>query len=277
MIAEVFLETVKILSMVFVLMTLVEYLVLRFEEEIKRKVTGRPWTQYVAASALGAIPGCMDAFFVVSLYISGVVGFGALSSVMLSTAGDEAFVMLAMIPDAAIQVFAACFALGVVGGYLGDLFAEKLDLKLCKSCEVPIHKVEKRVDLRHFLKEHVWEHIIKQHIPQLFAWLFFTLIAVEWLISNFDLEALLPESRLWLIIFAALLGAIPESGPHLMLVVLFSKGLIPFSVLLVNTLSQDGHGLLPLLSHSLEDTLYVQVFTTLFALGVGLLLFLLGF
>lgn len=77
-----------------------------------------------------------------------------------------------------------------------------------------------------------------------------------------------------MILLAALIGIIPESGPHMVFLILYSKGLIPFSVLLVSTLSQDGHGLLPLLSHTIKDTLNVQLFTTGFSLIIGLILIL---
>ncbi|GAI06206.1 unnamed protein product, partial [marine sediment metagenome] len=86
----------------------------------------------------------------------------------------------------------------------------------------------------------------------------------------------LPENRLFLIILAALIGIIPESGPHLVFLTLYSQGLIPFSVLLVSSLSQDGHGLLPLLSYSVKDTIKVQIFTTIFSLLVGIILYLIG-
>jgi len=82
--------------------------------------------------------------------------------------------------------------------------------------------------------------------------------------------------KLALIVFAALIGIIPESGPHLLFLLLFSRGLVPFSVLLVNTISQDGHGLLPLLSYSVKDTIYVQILTTAFSLAVGIILYLIG-
>ena len=82
--------------------------------------------------------------------------------------------------------------------------------------------------------------------------------------------------KLALIVFAALIGILPESGPHLLFLLLFSRGLVPFSVLLVNTISQDGHGLLPLLSYSVKDTIYVQILTTAFSLAVGIILYLIG-
>ena len=103
------------------------------------------------------------------------------------------------------------------------------------------------------------------------------MLAIDFLMKSFHIESVISGLPvLPLIVFAALIGIIPESGPHLLFLVLFSKGWIPFSVLLVNTISQDGHGLLPLLSYSVKDTIYVQVFTTSFALAVGIVLFLIG-
>ena len=272
----VFLETSKILLMVALLMVVIEFLELRFKDQIQKLVTERPVNQIIMAALLGAIPGCMDAFFIVSLYIHGLVGFGALVAVMLSTAGDEAFIMLTMIPDAALLIFFICIILGVVGGFLADRFAKAINLKTCQPCAIEVHDID--LNFKHFLKEHVYRHILRKHIPKLFLWIFFTLLAVDYLVSRFDLASVISGlSTFTLIILAALVGIIPESGPHLVFLILYSKGMIPFSVLLVNTLSQDGHGLLPLLSYSVKDTIHVQIFTTLFSLFLGTLLFMIGF
>jgi hypothetical protein len=100
---------------------------------------------------------------------------------------------------------------------------------------------------------------------------------IDYLMVFSDLALFLSSlPKLLLIIFAALIGMIPESGPHMVFLILFSRGMIPFSALLVSTLSQDGHGLLPLLSHSRRDTMLVQVFTTIFSLIVGIVLYLWG-
>ena len=267
-----FLTTAKIILMITVFMIIIEYLELKFKEKIREKITGRPLNQYVIASLLGIIPGCMDAFFIVSLYTHGLVGFGALVAVMLSTAGDEAFIMLAMVPEAALKIFAICLVLGIVGGFLADKLIKLLNVKIREHCIIEIHEEETTL---HFLKEHVYDHILREHVPRLFLWIFVPLTVVDFLLMNFDLASIIEGmSVLWLIIIAALIGVIPESGPHMIFLVLYSKGLIPFSVLLVSTLSQDGHGLLPLLSHSIKDTLYVQIFTTGFSLIIGLVLYL---
>ena len=246
-------------------MIIIEYLELKFKEKIREKITGRPLGQYVIASLLGTISGCMDAFFIVSLYTHGLVGFGALVAVMLSTAGDEAFIMLAMAPEAALKIFAICLVLGIVGGLLADKMVKLLNVKIREHCIIEIHEEETTARA----------HIIKEHMPRLFFWIFVPLTVVDFLMMNFDLASIIEGLPvLWLIVIAALVGVIPESGPHMIFLVLYSKGLLPFSVLLVSTLSQDGHGLLPLLSYSIKDTLYVQIFTTGFSLIIGLVLYL---
>ena len=76
---------------------------------------------------------------------------------------------------------------------------------------------------------------------------------------------------------AALVGIIPDSGPHLLFVFLFVDGTIPFSVLLTSAIVQDGHALLPLLSVSVRDSATIKLFNLMVGLALGLLVFALGF
>ncbi len=275
LISEILLGTLKILLIVLALMILTEYLELRFKDKIREKITRKPSNQYVISSFLGVVPGCVDAFFIVSLYVHGLVGFGALVAVMIATAGDGAFVMLAMMPRTALLIFAICLVLGIIAGYLADWVARKVKLKTCQPCEIEIHE-EEELSIKHFLKEHVYNHIIKRHLPRLFLWLFFTMLALQLILFKFDLATIMPQNTLLLIILAALVGIIPESGPHLIFLLLYFHGLAPFSVLLVSSIVQDGHGLLPLLSYSIKDTFYVKAFNVAFGLVVGLILFCIG-
>lgn len=77
-------------------------------------------------------------------------------------------------------------------------------------------------------------------------------------------------------LLGVLIGIIPESGPHLIFVMMFAEGLIPFSVLLASSISQDGHGLLPLLSYTVRDTMLIKVFNIGAALLVGYIAYWLG-
>ena len=271
------LDTVRILAVVFMLMVVVELAELKGGRVIRRVLTPRRGLQYVIASALGVIPGCVDAFLVVSLYKAGLVGFGALAAVMLATSGDEAFVMLATIPGAALWIFGLCFVVGIAGGALADGLVAGLRLRLCESCGAQVHAADEAgFSWRHFLVEHVYGHIIGKHLVSLFFWLFLTLLALRIAEHYINLEALLPASPLLLVGLASLIGLVPESGPHLVFVLLSAKGLIPFSVLAASSVAQDGHGVLPLLAYALKDAVYVKVFAAVVGLIIGLILLGLG-
>ncbi|MEW6374535.1 MAG: putative manganese transporter [Thermodesulfobacteriota bacterium] len=128
----------------------------------------------------------------------------------------------------------------------------------------------------HYLREHIIDHIIKKHIWRVFLWTFFALLIVHVGLEQWNLEGFVKENMAWILVISALLGIIPESGPHLIFVTMFAQGLIPFSVLLTSSFVQDGHGMLPLLSHSLRDSILIKLFNLAFGLGVGIIFYWIG-
>jgi hypothetical protein len=129
----------------------------------------------------------------------------------------------------------------------------------------------------HFLKEHLWEHITKVHMPRIFLWIFGTLFVFNILLSYINIEAWMSENMLYLLIIAVLIGIIPESGPHFIFITLFAQGTIPFSVLLASSISQDGHGMLPLLAESKRGFLGVKLVNIIYALIVGIFVYAIGY
>jgi hypothetical protein len=81
---------------------------------------------------------------------------------------------------------------------------------------------------------------------------------------------------LWVLMIAGLIGIIPESGPHFIFVMMYAQGLVPFSVLFTASFVQDGHGMLPMLSYSLKDALWIKLFNLIFGLGIGVILYTVG-
>ncbi len=273
LISDVLMETLKILAIVFILMVIIEYLELRTRKKMSSWMIRGTWRQYAISSFLGATPGCVGAFASVSFYVHGFMSLGAITATMIATSGDEAFVMLAKFPEIALGLFALLFILGIVTGFLTDVFAKKFGIKQCKKCVIEEHLDEyTKVRKHHFLREHVVEHIIKQHLPRLFLWVFFALLAIQLALAYTDLGAILSGLPVpVLIISAAIIGIIPGSGPHLPFVFLFAEGLIPLSVLLTSSIAQDGHGLLPMLSYTVRDSLIVKIFNVIYAIAIGLL------
>ncbi|HHE74722.1 MAG TPA: selenocysteine protein, partial [Desulfobacteraceae bacterium] len=129
----------------------------------------------------------------------------------------------------------------------------------------------------HYLHDHIWNHIIKKHILRVFLWTLGALLFVDLGLQAWHLESFVHQNMIWILVVAALVGMIPESGPHLVFVMMYAKGMIPFSVLLTTSFIQDGHGMLPMLSYSLKDSVLIKIFNLVFGLGIGSILFMLGF
>ena len=324
---------------VFVMMLIVDFLDMFSKKKLTYVMRGGIWRQYTVASFLGAMPGCLGAFMSVSLYVHGLLSFGALTGAMIATSGDEAFVMLAKFPGTALLLFGMLFALSIPLAWIADRIVKATQYVPCESCgldeyhaEEEIHKftweglMENLVKVSparyslllafgfftvlillgiagpqswdwerltllvllflalfilvavadHYLKEHIWSHIIKTHIWRIFLWTFFALVIVYAGLTYWNFKTLISNNIPWMFLLGALVAVIPESGPHLVFVMLFAEGVIPFSVLFTSSFVQDGHGILPLLSYTVRDSILIKILNLLFGLSIGMILYLIG-
>jgi hypothetical protein len=332
---------------VFVMMLLVDFIEVASKGRMSVIIKGSPWRQYTLASFLGSTPGCLGAFMNVSLYVHGMISFGAIVGGMIATSGDEAFVMLAQFPGTAVALFVLLFVFGIIFAWVSDRVVPLLGIVPCESC-MDAHCEEclpgmanhekisdifrpanlsenfrtlsftrflllilivtflvlitmgilgpstwdwKRVTFiclslctlciimvcsEHYLESHIWDHIIQKHLFRVFLWTFGALLFVHWGLTFWNMDHFIQEHMLWVLLIGALMGIIPESGPHLIFVMMYAQGLVPFSVLLTASFVQDGHGMLPLLSYSLKDSLLIKIFNLVFGLVVGGVFFSLG-
>ncbi len=270
-------ESLKVTLFVLAMMIAVDFINVKTKGKLESILrSGNKWKQYFVASLLGTAPGCLGSFAGVSLYIHGMISFGALTGLMFATAGDEQFIMLAMFPKVALIMFGILFLLGIFAGYFTDYLIKKFDVKTCTDCEFKQYHPHEE-GYKHYLKNHIWMHIIKGHLIKIFLWTFGALLIVEYGMRFIDLKSITSNYTFFLLILSALIGIIPESGPHLIFVMLFAKGLVPFSVLFTSSIVQDGHGLLPLLSYSIKDSIKIKVFNFVFGLAIGIVIFLFGY
>jgi hypothetical protein len=129
----------------------------------------------------------------------------------------------------------------------------------------------------HFLDEHLWKHIIRQHVPKIALWTFGALLLIHFVLNSVDLQTWVSENTLLVLLIAVLFGLIPESGPHLVFITMFISGTIPFSVLLANSITQDGHSSLPLLAESKQGFILTKSINLVIGLLVGFVGYLFGF
>lgn len=128
----------------------------------------------------------------------------------------------------------------------------------------------------HYLKDHIWSHILKEHLWRVFLWTFFALLFIDIGFGYGNLAEFIKSHPGWILVISAAVGMIPESGPHLVFVMMFANGMVPFSVLFTSSFVQDGHGILPLLSYAPRDSLIIKLFNLIFGLAVGLVLYSIG-
>jgi hypothetical protein len=130
----------------------------------------------------------------------------------------------------------------------------------------------------HFLEEHLYTHVAREHVPRLFLWVLGVLFVIEWAgAGRLPVLAAIQEHPLLALLAAVLIGIVPESGPHLVFVTLYARGAIPFSVLLASSVAQDGHGSLPLLAESRLEFLKVKAVNVAAAALLGLAALMLGY
>ncbi len=129
----------------------------------------------------------------------------------------------------------------------------------------------------HFLEQHLWGHVLKKHLLKIFLWSFGTLMVFHYLNQYYDLSHLVKDNIWMVLLIAVLIGIIPESGPHFIFVIMFAAGTLPFSILLANSIVQDGHGSLPLIAESPKAFTIVKIINVVVGLFIGAAGLLLGF
>lgn len=176
---------------------------------------------------------------------------------------------------AALLTSLALFALAVATGTFGPASWSWVRISLLVVTAMALAVVWTVSE--HFLEEHLWRHVARTHVPRVFAWVLATLTLLalvrHWRI---DVSGYVAAQPLMAIGVAALLGLIPQSGPHMVFVTLYAQGAVPLSVLLTSSVVQDGHGALPLLAESRLEFVKVKAVNLAAGLVLGLAAYVLG-
>ncbi len=277
-------ESVSITLLVLLLMAVVESINISSSGRLFKRLHGKPVAEVALACLLGAMPGCAGGFVVVSLFTHRLLSFGALIGGMIATFGDEALFLAAQDPMQALILTGVLFAIGFVVGLL-LLKVPENKIVTFENHDFVIHEEHRherpenhgksfRERMSHYLREHVWEHVIKQHALKLFLYAFGTLLVLGILNHFVDLQAIMEHNAWtkWLLLLIAVgVGFLPVSGPHLIFVMLFLQGNIPFAVLLANSIAQNGHACIPLLAQSKQNFLIMKGITMALGLIIGAL------
>ena len=203
-------HSLEITGLVFSMMLVIDLINVKVKGMISKFVGDQGFTQYLLTNFLGATPGCLGSFTNVSLYIHGMVSFGALTGSMIATSGDGAFVMIAQLGWIAILVFVILFFLGIIGSYLSDVLVKIFKIKVATKCRLQVYHEPDKQEKGHYFFEHIWKHLIKKHLLRIFLWTFGSLLIVHVISDNFDIEDFSTNYILLIMLIAALIGLLPD-------------------------------------------------------------------
>ena len=123
----------------------------------------------------------------------------------------------------------------------------------------------------HFLEEHLWQHVIKVHLPKIFFWTFTVILCLTILNNYVNIHDIIDSKPFIVLLIAILVGLIPQSGPHLIFLILFANGDLPLGIFLANCIVQDGHGALPLLAESRKAFFVSKTIKVVVAIFAGII------
>ncbi len=126
-IVEIFVASVRdgyvqVSAFVAVTVLLFSYVQYRSHGALMDKLQAHTRLQPLVGALMGLTPGCGGAIVMMPLYVRGTVSFGTVVSTLAATAGDSAFVILALAPQAALYVYAMAFVAALAFGYAIDVF-----------------------------------------------------------------------------------------------------------------------------------------------------------
>lgn len=365
-------NSILITGLVVIMMMMIESLNIESKGLLFKGLRSTKTGQVVIGALLGSIPGCMGGFATVSLYTHRMFSFGALVAMMIASSGDEAFMMLAMIPQQSLIIFAALFIIAIIAGIATDIIRDRYHSRKCSmpdhsGCGVETechdgyviheetshqhhssHARWKRLTMfvglgifiaalatgklghdhgahghvheegihqehihteghthaheetpfhinllnedwmnvlfaglsvimlfvlifasDHFVESHLWDHVVRKHLPTIFAWTFGVLLILGVVLGHFDISGWISDNTFLMILLAAMIGIIPESGPHMVFITLFAAGVVPMPVLLASCISQDGHASIPLLAESKKSFIAAKLINCAVAIAAG--------
>lgn len=339
---EIINQTIMISGFVLYMLLIIEYINVKSNGNWSNSFKKSSIKQISFSTLFCSIPGCIGIFSIVSLFTHNIIKFSSLLAGSIASLGDEAFVMISLIPNTYLKLIIILILLGIIIGFISKLIIKNDTFHKDNETHYQTHdenhchcfdkkeftnQIKKITFLRafiitilmfivlyqlfqghehaghecneshhmdiweniffiigsifsifivitvpeHFLNEHLWGHIIKKHFFKIFLWTFVALVGISVLTHFLDFNSWVENNKFPLLFLAILIGFIPISGPHLIFITLFANNLIPFSILLVNSFVQDGHGGIPLIAESKRSFIKLKLIKASIALIIGLL------
>lgn len=234
-------DCLKMLPFLFLAYLLIEYIEQFHSARLQRLLAGNGRWGFAVGSVLGLAPQCGFSAMAANLYAGRVITPGTLLAVFIATS-DEALPLLAASGDGGtlLRLLAWKLALGLLCGFGLDRLAKRGRWGgfsgRQEDCDCHDHHEDEKVlpaALRHTVR-----------VFGLVLGLSLALAAAFQLVGQTWLATLLARVGVWQIPLAALVGLVPNCAVSVLLMGLYTDGLLGFGALLAGLCSGAGVGLI---------------------------------
>ncbi len=271
---EPFIDTLKILPLLFLAYLLMEWLEKKSSAKMERALGKIGKAGPVVGSLLGCVPQCGFSGASANLYTAGIITEGTLIAVFLSTSDEAIVLLLSSLSsfDVIGKLVLAKVIIGIVAGYLIDFINKKRKIKkvpveMCRDCGCEEEEGIFKPALKHTFKVGLFIFIVN--------FILFNVASV--LGSDFISSILLSGSFLQPFI-TGLVGLIPNCAVSAAITELYCEGALSFGSAIAGLCSGAGVGLAVLFKANPIKKENFRIVFILFCVAVasGILLNLFG-
>lgn len=263
-IADSFIDSIKLLPFLFLTYLAMEYLEHRAGEKMQDIIKKSGKAGPLIGGLLGVFPQCGFSAAASNLYAGRIISLGTLMAVFLSTSDEMLPIMISENAGLSMmgKVLAVKVLFAVAAGFAIDLvFGRK----------------EKNMQIEHLCERHhchcergIWKSAL-HHTVEIFLYILlisFVLNLVIALIGEEALGALILKQPIAGVLIAALVGMIPNCVASVIVTKLYLGGVLGAGALIAGLLSGTGVGCLVLLKVNDDHRENVRILLLLYVIGV---------
>ena len=266
-------DTIKVVPLIFLIFLLVDYVMLRVNENNKLIERFSKY-DYLGGSLLGIIPQCGVPVAMARLYCNGHISLGMLVAVFISSS-DEALIIIGAHPEKLPFMFKLIFfkiIIAILSGFLINLLiVEKRNrIKGCSiNCDCPKCKRRKNIIVNNLI-----------YTARITIFLIITVFIINFGISKLGEESfhvILGKNTYLQPVFASLIGMIPSCLSSVVLAEAFIKGAIGIGPLVAGLCANTGYGVLIIIKElKLKKAIKIIILIQGISITVGELIYIFG-
>ena len=242
-IADSFIDSIRILPFLFVAYLIMEYLEHKAGDRMQAAIQGAGKGGPIIGGILGIFPQCGFSAAASNLYAGRIITVGTLIAVFLSTSDEMLPIMISANAGAEtiIKILAVKVVVASLAGFLIDFI---------------FHKREKNIQIEHLCEQHqchcengIWKSALR-HTVEIFLYILIISLVLNLLIAWIGedvLSSVILNRPVVGAVIAGLVGLIPNCAASVIITQLYLNGVLNAGAMIAGLLSGTGVGVLVLL------------------------------